>query len=116
MYYTLTKSQKKIARRIMDKGLDNDYKMGLKLAADITERWKNGTLNNKEAYMKLFKSIDRTDNMIARRYNGKGGSRWVEVMADQLAGGAITEEDISEFDEKLQNDLLRYAGIMGYDE
>ena len=100
----------------MDEGLDNDYKRGLKSAADITDKWAAGTLNNKEAYMKLFKSIDRTDYMIDRRYNGKGGSRWVEVMADQLAGGAITEEDISEFDEKLQNILLRYAGLKDYDE
>ena len=100
----------------MDKGLDNDYKRGLKYALDITEKWKNGILNNKEAYMKLYKSFDRTDYLIDQRYNGKGGSRWVEIMADQLAGGVITEDDISELDEKLQNILLRCSGMKDVDE
>ena len=116
MYYDLTKSQKKIARRLMDKGLDVDYKRGLNLVSGIIDNWKSGRLNNKDAYMKLYKSVDRTDNTIARRYNGKTGSHWVEVMADQLGAGVITEDDISEFDEKLQNTLLRWSGIKDADE
>lgn len=100
----------------MDEGLDNDYNRGLNLVSGIIDSWKRGGLNNKDAYMKLYKSVDRTDYLIGRRYNGKGGSRWVEVMADQLAGGVITEDDISEFDEKLQNTLLRWSGIKDVDE
>ncbi len=116
MSYQLTKSQKKIARRIMDKGLDNDYKRGLNLVSGIIENWKSGRLNNKDAYMKLYKSVDQTDYVIGRRYDGKTGSHWVQVMADQLGAGVITEEDISEFDEKLQNTLLRWSGINDADE
>jgi hypothetical protein len=116
MYYTLTKSQKKIARRVMDKGLDNDYQRGLKKAADIIERWKNEVFDNKDAYMKLYECINDTDDIIDDRYDGKGGSRWVEVMADQLANGVITKEDISEFDEEVQNVILIFAGKRGIDE
>jgi hypothetical protein len=110
MYYILSKSQKKIARRVMDKGLDADYQKGLTYAFKILEKWKNGILDNREAYMTLYKSIDRTDNTIARRYNGKGGSRWVEVMVDQLVAGVITEEDLSEFNEEVRNVILTIAG------
>lgn len=115
MYYDLTKSQKKIARRIMDKGLDNDYRRGLEKFSKIIEQWKGGNLNNKEAYMKLYSSVDRTDHTIGRRYNNKGGSRWVEVMVDQLVAGVISEEDIAEFDEKLQNKILLYSGKKDFD-
>lgn len=116
MYYDLTKSQKKIARRVMDKGLDTDYQRGLQNAADIVERWQKGALNNRDAYMEIFKSINDTDDIIANRYNRKGGSRWVEVMADQLANDVITEEDISEFNEEVQNVIMIFSGKKGMDE
>ena len=46
----------------------------------------------------------------------KGGSRWVEVMADQLCAGVITEAYISDFDEKPQNTLVRWSGIVDVDK
>jgi hypothetical protein len=66
--------------------------------------------------MKLYECINDTDDIIDDRYDGKGGSRWVEVMADQLANGVITKEDISEFDEEVQNVILIFAGKRGIDE
>ena len=116
MYYELSKSQKKIARRVMDKGLDNDYQNGLTEASDIIGEWKSGILNNKEGYMKLYESITNTDDILADRYNGKGGSRWVEVMADQFANRVITEEDIFEIDEKVKDIIMTFAGKKGFDE
>jgi hypothetical protein len=99
MYYQLSKSQKKIARIVMDKGLDIHYIKALKDAESILLNWRNGAYkNNTEAYMNLFKSIDLNDNKIAAIYNDKGGSRWVEVMALQLADGVITIEDLRDFE------------------
>lgn len=115
MYYDLSKSQKKIARSVMDKGLDHDYQQGLTKADAILDKWKNGSLNNRDAYMKLFSSIKYTDKTIARRYNNKGGSRWVEVMADQLANGSITEDDISEFNDEVKNRILIFSGKRDFD-
>lgn len=99
MYYQLSKSQKKIARIVMDKGLDNHYNKALKDAESILLKWRGGAFeNNSEAYMNLFKSIRRNDRNIAAIYDDKGGSRWVEVMAMQLADGVITIEDLSDFE------------------
>ena len=47
-----------------------------------------------EAYMELYKQVLTRDKIIARRFNDKGGSRWVEIMADQLENGVV---DLDEF-------------------
>ena len=61
--------------------------------------------------MKLFKTVDRNDNNIAQLYNDIGGSRWVELMSYQLNQGVITLEDISEFDQEVEADILAWSGL-----
>ena len=61
--------------------------------------------------MQLFQTVDRNDNNIARIYNDKGGSRWVELMVNQLIDGVITEKDLSDFDEELRNTILLWSGM-----
>ena len=39
-------------------------------------------------------------------YDNKVGSRWVEIMADQLTDGVITLEELRDFDEEVQNDII----------
>jgi hypothetical protein len=112
MYYQLSNSQKKIARKVMDKGLDNHYKKALSDVKTIIQKWDNGGFeSNRDAYIKLFKTVDSNENNIARLYNDKGGSRWVELMSSQLNQGVITLEDISEFDEELQSTILAWSGL-----
>ena len=107
MYYQLSKSQKKIARIVMDKGLDNHYIKGLKDAESILIKWQKGTFeNNKEAYMNLFNCVKRNDINIAEIYNDKGGSRWVEVIALQLADGVISINDLKDFDKEVIDAII----------
>lgn len=111
MYYELSKSQKKIARRVMDKGIDNHYHRALADVRDIIRNWEAGKIpTNHDAYMKLYQKVKKNDINIGKIYNDKGGSRWVEVMALQLADGAITVEDLGEFDERLRNIILVLGG------
>jgi len=112
MYYELSKSQKKIARKVMDRGLDNHYRRALSDIKTIIQKWDDGAFaGNKEAYMQLFQTVDRNDNNIARIYNDKGGSRWVEVIAEQLHDEVISPEDLNEFDEELRNTILLWSGM-----
>jgi|GEM_PF-4835021 len=64
-----------------------------------------------EAYMRLYQCIEKHDKNIARIYNNKGGSRWVEVMTDQLIDGVITIDDLKDFDQELRDILIRWSGI-----
>ena len=112
MYYQLTKSQKKIARIVMDKGLENHYKRGLSDVENICKKWRDGRFEStREAYMKLFQCVKRNDKNIARIYDEKGGSRWVEIMALQLADGAITIEDLRDFNEDVRNTIVEWSRI-----
>ncbi len=112
MYYELSKSQKKIARIVIDRGLENHYIRGLTDAEAILGKWRNGKFaSTLEAYMKLFQRIKKNDIHIARIYNNKGGSRWVEVMADQLTDGVITIEDLRDFDEEVRNTIVNWSRI-----
>jgi hypothetical protein len=112
MYYELSKSGKKIARKVMDRGLENHYIRGLSDAEAILEKWRDGKFaDTKEAYMNLFQCIKKSDIQIARIYDNKGGSRWVEVMADQLADGVITIADLRDFDEGVRNTIVTWSRI-----
>jgi hypothetical protein len=55
----------------------------------------------------LIKKIENTDKHIAGIYDGKVGSRWVEVMAYQLAGGVISTDDLNEFDVEAREAIMR---------
>ena len=112
MYYILSKSQKKIARAVMDKGLENHYSRALTDVEKIIQKWHLGKFaNTREAYMKLYQAVKRNDNNIGRIYNDKGGSRWVEVMTMQLKDGVITNEDLNEFDDEVRNIIINWSRV-----
>jgi len=109
MYYQLSKSQKKIARKVMDKGILKDYRDSLEAAEKIICDWNLGNYTDKEAYMELYKQVLTHDKIIARRYNDKGGSRWVEIMADQLANGVVDLDDLAEFEDEVKHVIVSYS-------
>lgn len=112
MYYQLSKSQKKIARAVMDKGLDIHYGRSLREAESVIFNWNKGKFkDNREAYMKLYECVIKNDRHIGTIYNGKGGSRWVEIMVLQLADGVITLDDLKDFDEDVRNTIIQWNRI-----
>jgi hypothetical protein len=111
MYYDLTKSQKKIARRVMDKGIENHYIRGLTDTENILKKWRKSELSITDAYMQLYKSVQRIDKHIGSVYNDKGGSRWVEIMAIQLADGVISLDDLADFEDDVREIIIRFSGI-----
>ena len=112
MNYELSKSQKKIAQAVMDKGLNTHYRKALSEIELIIKKWKEGNFtNNRETYMLLFQSVKENDRNIGQIYDDKGGSRWVEVMADQLAVGVISVEDLKDFDDEVRNAIIEWSRI-----
>ena len=61
--------------------------------------------------MKLYQCVKKNDINIARIYNDKGGSRWVEVMTMQLADGTITIEDLRDFDDEVRNIIINWSRV-----
>jgi autonomous glycyl radical cofactor GrcA len=61
--------------------------------------------------MQLYKCIEKNDKHIAWLYDDKGGSRWVEVMAGQLADQVISISDLKDFDEKVRETIIPWSKL-----
>ncbi len=97
--HELTKREKKIARFLIDKGLDIEFRTALEQAAEILAEWQKDGMDNITAYQKLFKKLRERDKAIARRYDDQRGSTYLLIVAQIYADGQITEEDIKDFSE-----------------
>ncbi len=96
----LSKSEKKLARLLIDKGVDADFKTALEQAAVTITQWQTGSIDNRTAYHQLFKKIKEQDKRIANRYDGLTGSRYLSTVAGIYFDGQITEADIENFSEE----------------
>ncbi len=107
----LTKSQKKIARQIIDTGLQREYEAGIIKLDMIITRWKREEIDHRDAYMELYKSLTSHDKYIARRYNRMTGSWYLHIIAAQLADKVITVEELSEFPEDIRQKIYLLSGM-----
>ena len=107
----LTKSQKRIARRIIETGLQREYEAGIKKLDRIISRWKGEELNNRDAYMELYESHTSHDKHIARRYNRMTGSWYLYIIAAQLADKVVTAEELSDFPEDIRQKIYLLSGM-----
>lgn len=104
--YELTKREKKIAREIIDKGLQIEYTNALNDADNVIQNWKNKITDNREAYHLHYKTVKDHDKHIARRYDGMRGSSYIYIIAAQLADKIISKNDLKEFREEIQNAII----------
>ena len=97
---TLSKKEKKIAREIIEKGLQIEYAKAFYDADTVLQNWKNKETDNRATYHSLYKTVKDHDKHIARRYDNMTGSSYVYIIAAQLADGIITNDDLKEFREE----------------
>jgi hypothetical protein len=99
----LSKKDKKIARQIIEKGLQEEFGRGLNSFDSILIDWKEQKRDNRDSYHLLYKTVSDFDKKIARRYDRVTGSNYLLIIAEQLSDSVITEYDIMELSEKAQN-------------
>lgn len=103
---TLSKREKKVARDIIEKGLQIEYAKCLYDADTVLQNWKDKGTDNSESYHLLYKTVKNNDKHIARRYDGMTGSSYIYIIAAQLADGIISIDDLKEFREETQNSII----------
>ena len=64
-----SKSHRRKLRAIIEKGLMNEYQLGLKEAKIVIEEWENGKRNEKESWFKIYETITKRDKTIGYRYD-----------------------------------------------
>ncbi|MCW3127429.1 MAG: hypothetical protein JWO03_3087 [Bacteroidetes bacterium] len=115
MFRELTKPEKKLARELVNKGLQQKYQNAIKELSQLIDEWKDEKLDNRGAYLKLYKAFSEHDKHIASRYDDMKGSKYFSTVASLLADELITQKDILGFNEENRNYLNRYAALINED-
>jgi hypothetical protein len=103
----LSKKDKKVAREIIDKGLQLELESGLSKADAILQSWKSTAKDNKDTYHQLYEHTVNFDKHIARRYDGMTGSSYLLIIIGQMHDNVIQEEDLVDFSEEVRLYLIR---------
>ena len=61
----LTKSERKMARELISKGIDLDFRKELFSLDSILQQWENGKLENRECFVDLYNSARDFNKSIA---------------------------------------------------
>jgi len=104
----LSKGEKKIAREIIEIGLQKEFAKALLDLDAIMNDWKSEQLGNQDAWHRLYKKIITFDKYIARRYDGMTGSNYLLVIIGQLRDGLILESDLENLSEEVRQVLKQF--------
>lgn len=111
----LTNAQKKAARQIINISLQRDYRKALAEVETIVGRWRNEELSDRDAYMKLYQTVKRSDKTIARRYNGISGSQYIIALVGLFMEGLITADDLDILGDELKKFIIDKAEFLKND-
>ena len=100
----LTKHQKKIARKLINLGLQRECAKFMQSTKDFMDK-NTSAEDAHDAYLNLYKRIDNFDKHIARRYDGMSGGRYYITVCYLYYDGVLRDEDIREFDDEIYNKL-----------
>jgi hypothetical protein len=98
----LSKKDKKVAREVIEKGLQREFEVGLGKTEEILLNWRKGVSNNTESYHAVYKHIKSFDKQIAIRYDNVKGSTYLLTITYQMLDDIIHEEDLIDFSEEVQ--------------
>lgn len=103
MEVELSKPQKKIAREIIEKGLQREYENGILKIDKIINEWKINKIDNRDAYHQIYNSVIDFDKHISRRYDNIKGSTYLLIIILQLTDKIISIDEIAEFNKDVKN-------------
>ena len=105
----LSKSEKRIARQIIEEGLAREFEKGVSTISRIIQKWQDDKSHSREIYYELFKEIMRFDRHIGRRYDNMKGSTYIYIMAGQLADRIISTDELASLNPETRNKIIFLA-------
>ena len=111
MFIELSKSQRKIARQIIEVGLQREFQNGILKMDTVIEKWKTGELDNRDAYHEMYQKLKNHDKHIGRRYDGMTGSRYLLIVLQQLADEIISLDEISDFNDEVKAAIYKWVEL-----
>jgi hypothetical protein len=101
----LSKSDKKTARILMDKGILKEIEICNTKILDILTDWKNNKKDARETYGQVYGTVKENDKYIASNYDGISGAHYFDTVLNMYLKGLISEEDINPFSETVRERL-----------
>lgn len=107
----LSKKDKKVAREIIEKGLQQEFANGLNQFQTVLTNWNDYKTDNRTTYHKLYDLVITFDRHIAQRYDKMSGSSYLFIIAGQLNDNIISETDLKELSNEAKRTVKIIAGI-----
>ena len=107
----LSKSQKKIARELIQKALQIECDSFIEDVEELIVKQKKDGKSSHETYLELYKNMRIFNKHIARRYDEVRGSRYIIILLGIIYDKILTEEDINRFDEDVREYLLNASKL-----
>lgn len=101
----LSKSDKKIARILMDKGILKEIERCNTSVLAILTDWKNDKKETRETYGEVYEIVRKNDKYIASNYDGISGIQYFDTVLNMYGKGLISEEDIIPFSDTVKERL-----------
>jgi hypothetical protein len=101
----LSKSDKKAARIIIEKGILKEFDNGLKEFSKILKDWEEKKSDNRETYHTLYRSVRDFDKHIAHLYDNMTGSHYLFIIIAQLQNGVIDDSDLAGLSEETRDKI-----------
>ncbi len=106
-----SKSDKKVVREVIEKGLQKEFAIGLIHIGEIVKEWEKSGSDNREAYLKLYQAVMDYDKHIGHRYDDMGGSKYLYVIAAQLADEVISPDDLDLLSEEARTRIVALSNF-----
>ncbi|MDE5710285.1 hypothetical protein [uncultured Bacteroides sp.] len=103
----LPKSQKKIARLLINEGLQRECRLHLQKVESLLQNAKDKNELPHDTYLKLYEEIYNFKRHITFRYYDISGSRYFMTITNLFCNGILTQKDINLFSEEIQQAILR---------
>jgi hypothetical protein len=105
----LSKPDKKVARELIERGLETEFEEGLAEFAGIIANWQSGKTSVKDSYYGLFKSVAEFDKHIGNRYDRMRGSNYFWIVLQLFVDKKIPVSEMDRFSPDVQ---VRYRFLM----
>jgi len=102
----LPKSQKKIARELIQKSLQIECTRFIEEMEQLIAKQKRDGKSSHEIYLDLYEKTQLFDKHIERRYDNMRGSIYLITILGIMSDKILTEEDINRFDDDIREYLL----------
>jgi hypothetical protein len=111
-YQELSKKDKKIVRELIDKGIAEDFKRGMQHFDQLIQELKKSSDTPQDQYYKLFNEVRDFDKQIGRMYDGRTGSRYLGILANQIAQDLVNVSELEDISPEVKERLLIHVKLI----